>query len=165
MFGTQNSAPAAASNGIDMSSFASIFPAMNGASTNAGSTAREKKPAAKIWLNFGYNRPVTDAQGQASTVFVSLPFGIPVDTQDTKDLKGSTNMVQLRKWQNELLEEVVRIGNELQPGDERILAFDGTNGLAIQIRRVREEVAAEQVDSGERFTLRCHGEAPVAQNA
>lgn len=145
--------------GVDFSRFGSIF---NQDAAPATAAAAPKKESAKIWLNFGYNRPVADAAGNQSTVFVSLPFGIPVDTQDMKDLKGSGNMLQLRKWQNELLEEVVRIGNDLEPGAEKILAFDGTNGLAIQIRRVKGEVTADQIESGERFTLRCHGEASEA---
>jgi hypothetical protein len=148
--------------GLDFARFGNIFGSADQAPSTGASAP--KKAQAQIWLNFGYNRPVTGANGETSTVFVSLPFGIPVDTQDMKDLKGSSNMLQLRKWQNELLEEVVRIGEALEPGDEKILSYDATNGLAIQIRRVRAEVSADQVDSGERFTLRCHGEQ-VAENA
>lgn len=156
--------PAPPPAGLDFARFGTIFGA--NADQAPSSAAAPKKAQAQIWLNFGYNRQVANANGEVSTVFVSLPFGIPVDTQDMKDLKGSSNMLQLRKWQNELLEEVVRIGEALEPGAEKILSYDATNGLAIQIRRVRAEVSADQVESGERFTLRCHGEElPVAENA
>lgn len=151
-----------AAPGLDFSRFSSVFP---GSAETPATTGRQRKDPAKIWLNFGYQRRVKE-DGVEKLVFVSLPFGIPVDTQDAKDLKGSNNMLQLRKWQNELLEEVVNIGNSLQPGEEKILALDTTNGLAIQIRRVRDEVEADQIDSGERFQLRCHGEGEkVAENA
>lgn len=155
-----NTAPApSAAPGLDFSRFQSVF----GDAANApATTGKAKRDPAKIWLNFGYQRPVIE-DGVQKLVFVSLPFGIPVDTQDAKDLKGSNNMLQLRKWQNELLEEVVRIGNDLQPGEEKILAMDSTNALAIQIRRVRDEVEADQIDSGVKFTLRCHGEAANAE--
>ena len=165
MNGTNNAPGAGKAPGLDFSRFGSMFGNIgdalgNAPSTGAGTGAQKRK--AKIWLNFGYNRPVTDAQGQPSSVFVSLPFGIPVDTQDMKELKGSDNMLQLRKWQNELLEDVIKIGDSLEPGEERILAFDATNHLAIQIRHVRSEASADTIDSGERFVLRCHGDTANA---
>jgi hypothetical protein len=119
---------------------------------SAGNQSTQRRDA-QLWMNIGYQAEVpTDSgtEGETETVFVSLPYGIPLDTQEAFDLAKIRNakMASLRDAQNGLLEQVMDVANALAPGEERILASD-KNGLCIQVRRVNAaaEAPAEGTNS------------------
>lgn len=108
---------------------------------NAG--AQSEQPAAQFWINLGYSQTVTNAEtNEPEQVFVSLPYGIPLDTQKAFELKGSPNMVKLRDAQNKLLDSMITAANKLAPGEERLICVDETTGLSVQMRRIKDPVTA-----------------------
>lgn len=141
----------AATPGLDMSRFGTIF----GQAGGEAPAPAAKREAATIWVNVGYLQPEKDAQGNDVLTFVSLPFGgIPIDTQKPSELKGNPQKVLRLNRENKLLEQVTNIGKSMEPGQEHILAFDSTNRMALQIRRVRVEVEASAVtDNADEFVL------------
>ena len=59
-----------------------------GKTDNASSSSKkDDKPKAQFWLNIGYQVEVPDDQGNEDR-FVSLPQGIPLDTQETVSTKS-----------------------------------------------------------------------------
>ena len=110
--------------------------------TNAGNNnaAASKKdlPKAQFWINIGY---VVEVQGEdgVESKFISLPMGIPLDTQEHLPTNSSNEMFRaLRAAQNDLLDQLKDVAATLQPGEEKII---GEGQLVIQLRRVRAEAA------------------------
>lgn len=106
--------------------------------------AADDRPKAQFWINVGYsvNVNVTGPDGKdvVEQRFVSMPIGIPVDTQE--ELKTNTRNVEwnmLQQARNELVHELIDAGGELQPGEERIV------NLQVQLRRVKDEAAAPDI--------------------
>lgn len=97
-------------------------------------TAPEPRPEAQVWLNFGYESdPVTNrVTGEAETKFVSLPVGIPLDTQKPIDKR---NMSELQAAQNDLLSDLQEAAASLEPGEEREVI------LVCRMRRINSNVA------------------------
>ncbi len=113
------------------------FNSLGGNRTQNNDSAKDR-PKAKLWLNIGYN--LQGAGKEGADLFVSLPTGIPLDTQEYVSTRGnSEEWRNLRFAQNGLLDQLVAAGNKLTPGEEKIIAI-GENGLAIQLRKVREDV-------------------------
>ena len=84
---------------------------------------------ADVWLNIGY------ATGNPEYPIITLPFGIPIDTQKPLDLRGSNvGFVTFTKRRNELLEEIQRAAADLKPGEDCIIGGED-NGLLLQLRR------------------------------
>ena len=105
-----------------------------------GSSNKEDRPKAQLWLNIGYDSGIENDDG--TTRFVSLPTGIPLDTQE--HLPVNSRNVEFRAFQsarNDLLEQILAVGKTMQPGEERTL------NLSIQLRRVSGE--QEAIPSGE----------------
>lgn len=103
--------------------------------TAPAATANSDKPKAQFWLNIGYAVDVQSEEGPM-TKFVSLPTGIPLDTQEELPTNSSNEEFRmLRLAQNDLLEQLNAFAQTLQPGEERIL------DLQIQLRRVKGEQA------------------------
>ena len=75
-------------------SFAKTF----GNKSNAAAATAESKPKAQYWLNIGY----VANEGTEDEKFISLPTGIPLDTQEhlmdfAKDLEpGAEGIIQLQ---------------------------------------------------------------------
>ncbi len=116
------------------------------------STSRKDLPKAQLWMNIGYVMAVTvtlaDGTSEDREEFVSLPVGIPLDTQEPKAITGTSDIYRKRvAAQNKLLEDAQKLGAELKPGEDAIIG-DRT-GLCIQIRRISEEQAAPSVDESE----------------
>lgn len=110
-----------------------------------GSQPAKDRKDAEYWMNVGYPAEVPgENEGETETVFVSLPFGIPLDTQEHFDLSKIRNpgMVELRDSQNQLLDQIMEVANSLEPGEEKLVAVDGKTGLCVQIRRVKQAAAA-----------------------
>lgn len=103
-------------------------------SNNSGSTER---PKAKFWLNVGY----TANEGTEDAKFISLPTGIPLDTQEPLSTKSSNDDFRaMRCAQNDLLEQLVAFAEGLEPGEEGVIQ------LQVQLRRVKEEAAPIAAD-------------------
>lgn len=107
-----------------------------GAGNSNTDTSRKDQPKAQLWMNVGYvaEGAATDDAGNPVDRFVSLPVGIPVDTQEP--LPTNSNNADFRAFQaarNALLEQINAAGANLQPGEEVQL------NLVVQLRRVNGE--------------------------
>ena len=103
----------------------------NKKTTTAPTTDR---PKAAYWLNIGYETDVVDEAGEHK--FVSLPMGIPVDTQETLSTNSrSPEFAAFQSARNDLVDQIMALAGQLEAGESRIL------NLQIQLRRVNEEAA------------------------
>lgn len=93
------------------------------------------RPKAEYWLNIGYQSDVPDDNGDA--MFVSLPQGIPLDTQEHLKTNSSNNKyAAFQSARNDLVDQLVAHAQaSLAPGEST------TVQLTVQIRRVKEEAA------------------------
>lgn len=93
------------------------------------------RPKAEFWLNIGYASDVLDDNGEA--MFVSLPQGIPLDTQEHLKTNSSNNKyAAFQSSRNDLLEQLTAHAQTLAPGESCNVQ------LTVQVRRVKEEAAA-----------------------
>ena len=125
--------------GID---FAKTFGANKdqGSSTTAQSGARGDQPKAQWWLNVGYTAEGAGDNGEDR--FVSLPVGIPLDTQEHVSTNSRNDSYrEFMSARNDLLDQVMEVCKTLAPGEDRIL------NLQIQVRRIAGEQAP--VDASE----------------
>ena len=112
--------------------------ASNAPKANAGA-----KDKSQVWLNVGINLPMTKPDGTTENVFISLPFGLALDTMTKAEAKGNNteyaHMVQAKNW---LLEQLQSAGEKLEPGQSNII-----NGLELQLRRVGEAAVVDPTDN------------------
>lgn len=110
-------------------------------------TAKEEKQQAMVYLNVGITIPMPNAEGEVVDTFVSLPFGLPLDTMTKMVAKGSNAqwnaMVDLK---NGLLEALTTLGNAQEAGTGKVLPK-----LEVQIfhRKEASEPAAPSANSME----------------
>lgn len=108
-----------------------------GATNNNAASNSADRPKAKFWLNVGY----TANEGTEDAKFISLPTGIPLDTQEPLSTKSSNEDFRaMRCAQNDLLEQLVAFAEGLEPGEEGVIQ------LQVQLRRVKEEAAPIAAD-------------------
>lgn len=112
--------------------------------SNIQLNVRKNKPAANsrnadftpadYFLNIGF----MDVDEDGNDIFISLPKGVALSDDDIKPITGSTpqyrNMVQSK---NGFLQKFLDVAKTMDPGEERIVAT-ATNGICLQIRRVRD---------------------------
>ena len=111
-----------------------------GKSNNAAATGTnnrrgqaQDRPAAKLWLNVGY-----DANGR----FVNLPVGIPVDTMELLPIRGQNEeWAQFQSARNSLLKAIQEAGDNLEPGAEVEVK------LVVKLRKVNEEIEVSKEDN------------------
>lgn len=111
-------------------------------SQNVSGKSEDSRPKAQFWLNVGYDSGVEDEEGK--TRFVSLPTGIPLDTQEklpTNSRNGEFRAFQSAR--NDLLAQILDVAKSLAPGEEKIL------NLSLQLRRVNEEAEAIAPDENQ----------------
>lgn len=115
-------------------------PITGSTSTTKGSDA----PKAKFWLNVGY--VAVGAAEDGSDRFVSLPVGIPLDTQE-KVATSSRNesYAEFQAARNDLLDQIMEVAQGLKPGEDTII------NLQLQLRRTQEEKAPVAMTEGNRF--------------
>ena len=118
------------------------------AATLAGNaTAKEEKQQAMVYLNVGITIPMPNAEGEVVDTFVSLPFGLPLDTMTKMVARGNNAhwnaMVDLK---NGLLEALTTLGNAQEAGTGKVLPK-----LEVQIfhRKEASEPAAPSANSME----------------
>ena len=105
----------------------------NNTSRSAGRQAQADRPAAKLWLNVGY-----DANGR----FVNLPVGIPVDTMELLPIRGQNEeWAQFQTARNDLLKAIQQAGDNLEPGAEVEVK------LVVKLRKVNEEIEVSKEDN------------------
>lgn len=113
------------------------FPKTFGSTQTSTATAGAKsdQPKAQLWLNIGY--PVTiQTEAGPEDRFVSLPLGIPLDTQEKVKANGNNELfAQFQGARNDLLDQIMDAAKALKPGEDKIL------NLSIQLRRVKDEAA------------------------
>lgn len=134
-----------------------VFGAARGNLTNSTGNAGTQAKA-QYWLNVGYST------GHEKLDFVSLPMGIPMDAADKKELRGDPNseIVQFLQAGNDLFDEVMAEAENLAPGEATIITIP----LQIQLRRVKSDVDASQVDrTNNPFRRPTAPAAPAAQEA
>lgn len=97
-----------------------------------GQAQGQKKPAAKIWLNYGITITVPTDDGGTEEVFVSA-FGVPVDNiEPPKPYTGQNpRMRRIAEAKAMVYHAVYNGGMELEPG-----AVTPVNGLEAELRRV-----------------------------
>lgn len=106
----------------------------------AGADKRDL-PKAQFWLNVGYNVEIDTEHGVESR-FVSLPIGIPLDTQEKLPTNSrNQQFAQFQAARNDLMDQLLEIAQTLNPSEERIL------NLEIQLRRVNEENAVSSTSN------------------
>ena len=105
----------------------------NTSAPRSGRQAQQDRPAAKLWLNVGY-----DANGR----FVNLPVGIPVDTMETLPIRGQNEeWAQFQSARNDLLKAIQEAGDNLEPGAEVEVK------LVVKLRKVNEEIEVSKEDN------------------
>lgn len=110
-------------------------------STNAAPAAATNRPKADFWLNLGYESDhVNEETGKR--LFISLPTGIPLDTQEYVDTNVSNpQFAAMRSAQNDLLDQLVAHAQHLQPGEECLIT------VQVQLRRVKAPAAPINPDN------------------
>ena len=105
----------------------------NTTAPRSGRQAAQDRPAAKLWLNVGY-----DANGR----FVNLPVGIPVDTMESLPIRGQNEeWAQFQSARNDLLKAIQEAGDNLEPGAEVEVK------LVVKLRKVNEEIEVSKEDN------------------
>lgn len=102
----------------------------------AAESAREDS---QVWLNVGY------MTGDPEYPIVTLPYGIPVDTQKPLALPRGKNekFFAFVLHRNGLLEQIQKAAADLAPGEDIVIGGD-EGGLVLQLRRREAERAAEE---------------------
>lgn len=96
--------------------------------------AKDDRPKAEFWINLGYESDHTNEDGKP--LFISLPQGIPLDTQEHLPTNMSNvEFAALRSAQNDLLDQLTTHAQHLQPGEDCFIT------LQVQIRRVKAPAA------------------------
>lgn len=83
-----------------------------------------ERPKTQYWMNIGYEA--------ADGTFIALPVGIPLDTMEKRQVRGSNEAWnKLQHASNKLLDLILAGAKELDAGEEEV-----ANGLQIRIKRI-----------------------------
>lgn len=114
-----------------MSTGLSFAPKQFGLETNNKPVS--DKPKAEFWINLGYTSEVMDDQGQP--YFISLPQGIPLDTQEELPTNSRNDKyAAFNAGRNDLQSQLMEHVKNLAPGEATMVTME------IQIRRVNAPV-------------------------
>lgn len=112
-----------------------------GDKSNTGKGSKADLPKAQFWLNIGYPVELDTPEGTEHR-FVSLPMGIPLDTQEPLPTNSrNVSYAQFSAARNDLHSQIMAVAAQLEPGEEKEL------NLVIQLRRVNEEQADVSPDN------------------
>lgn len=118
--------------------------------------AAPERQNSDVWLNVGYET------GDPKYPVVSLPFGIPLDTQQPLKLTGrDADFLAFTGARNQLLTELQEAAAGLKPGEDMVFGNLGDSGLVIQIRRRNGEAEAPAVGDNKFARSIFAAEAPV----
>ena len=103
--------------------------------TATTAAAQDERPKAEYWINLGYESDhVIEETGKP--LFISLPQGIPLDTQEHLPTNMSNaQFAAMRSAQNDLLDQLIQHAGNLQPGEETFI------NVTVQLRRVKAPAA------------------------
>lgn len=113
----------------------------NNSSTTPNKPKTEDRPKSQVWLNIGYEVQVANEQGEQEKLFVSLPYGLPIDTMEPAKVSGSDRWAAYQGARNDLLAQIQQLASQMQPGEEKTL------NLQVQVRRVKNDTQPEQKNS------------------
>jgi predicted RNA-binding protein with PIN domain len=66
-------------------------------------------------------------------VFLSLPIGIPLDTQDRlPETSSNKEFAQMQAARNNIMDQLIAYANTMEPGQDIVI------DLQVQLRRVKE---------------------------
>ncbi len=122
------------------------------------------KPEAQVWLNIGFSQTVVNPDTKKpESVFVAMPQGIPIDTQEFLDTSKIRNAdyAKLIAGRNSVLKLVQEEAAKLAPGAEVIIGDPGS--LQIQLRRRMLEAEAPSEDPSENPFVRTSLSAPKVE--
>lgn len=107
----------------------------------ASASSNNDKPQAKLWLNIGI--------GETDATFLSLPFGMALDTMPEGRISGSAEWQALMQRRNAMLKQLTeQLMLRLEPGHSIMLP-----ALRVQARRVNDKVVAPTATAGETFNF------------
>lgn len=110
-----------------------------GARLQANGQQANKRPQPKYWLNVGITTQATNpTTGEVEELFISLPFGLGLDTMSLADIKGSEFKREIARSKNRLLHKFRDIAEKLAPGEEIDLGKT-EGGLSLRLKRIMEE--------------------------
>ena len=97
----------------------------------ANASGKQEREKTQIWLNIGYET----ADGK----FVNLPIGIPIDTMNKLQIRGSNeDWNKLSQARNKMLEKMQKFGASLAAGAE-----EEVHGLVVKIKRVAADAEVD----------------------
>lgn len=119
---------------------ANLFGGQN-TNQNRQSNSQPDRTPAEYWINLGYQVTVKLEDGAEETRFISLPMGLALDSMKLLPTNSTNELwAQQQGARNNLFTQIMDIAKTLESGEEKILAVDPTNGLAVQLRRVKSEM-------------------------
>lgn len=121
------------------------FSALKTRKNTANKPAKDELPKSQFWLNMGYT--VEGAGEDGEDVFISLPFGQPLDPMEHVRTSSKNENYRLQQMaRNELLDQLNELAKSLEPGEEIIVP------LQIQLRRINND--APEVNAAENKFVR-----------
>jgi len=119
---------------IDRTAPSSFGRTFGQAAPAAATTAPQDRPKAQWWLNVGYEVDYPVEGGGTEKRLVSLPTGIPLDTQQPiKNNSRNPTYAEFIGARNNLLEELMAKAQTMKPGEVVEVP------LMIQLRCVNDE--------------------------
>ena len=115
---------------------------------NAGADkpSKDDRPKAQLWLNIGYVSDAIDPE-TGERRFVAMPTGIPLDTQERLDTKmRNREFAAFQAARNDVLDQCIAVGEKLEPGQSKIIAFDNDRNLGVELRRVGNAATPHEED-------------------
>lgn len=110
-------------------------PTKFGQTAAKATTPAADRPKAEFWINLGYEADAVSEE-TGKPYFISLPQGIPLDTQELADTNvRSPEFAAIRNAQNDLHSQIMDHVKDLAPGEETYIT------LKVQVRRVKAAVA------------------------
>lgn len=118
-----------------------FIPKKFGSSTANAAPTGDDRPKAEFWINLGYESDVIN-EDTGKPIFISLPQGIPLDTQEHLPTNMSNaQFAAMRAAQNDLLDQLTAHAKHLQPGEDTFIT------LQVQVRRVKAPSAPINPDN------------------
>lgn len=112
-----------------------FVPTKFGAQTASAATPAADRPQAQLWINLGYESDVIN-EDTGKPYFISLPQGIPLDTQEPADTNvRSPEFAAIRSAQNQFHADLMDHVKDLKPGEEKFVT------ITVQVRRRKADVA------------------------
>lgn len=115
-----------------------IAAALAGKKETGSAMGKGERPQADVYLNIGITVQIPNADGQMEDVFLSLPYGLPLDTMNELVIRGNnTEWNQTAAARNDLLKALVQMGNSLDSGTGKVMA-----NLEVQLYKRNEQKEA-----------------------